>query len=395
MKTKPSLPRAVQAAAVVLAAILVLTGAFWENGKPAPAAPAPAEAKAQPPAVALSQGATASRQTAIVTAAARVTPAVVSIGAERPAYVPFPGAFNDPFFGPQIVQKIRKKTPFIGSGIVVDNLGHVVTNFHVVQGASRLFVTLANNGEYEAQLVDYDEVADIAILKVNAANLRPAPLGDSDKVMLGEWALAVGNPYGNIIEDPTPTVTAGVVSARNRTFRAGGGDESRLYEGMIQTDAAINPGNSGGALANAAGEIIGVNTFIISESGGSVGLGFAIPINKVKRMMSDLTRYGHVRKPEIDFEPIALTPSLQQQMGLPMSKGLLVYRMQTEGPAASAGLQLGDVITQINGQPAPTREDFLSRLYSAPVGSKLKLAVFREGESLTIEYEVREKPRER
>jgi serine protease Do len=371
---------------------------------PAPVAAAPAAALGAPDAaVARQQVLLQSRRTALVNAAERAAPAVVSVGAERTAYVPVPGTdmFEDLFFGPPILyQKIQRKTPYLGSGVSMDREGHIVTNYHVVEGASRLFVTLADKEEYEAELVDADEIYDVAILKLlklkpedkrPAPRLRPAALGDSDTIMLGEWVLAIGNPYGGVLEDPNPTVTAGVVSAKNRRFRASDGQSFRVYEGMIQTDASINPGNSGGALVNALGEAIGINTFILSESGGSIGIGFAIPINRVKRMMDEIRQYGRLRKAALDFVPVPITPHVQRALSLPASQGVLIYRMETGGPAQGAGLRPGDVITAINGVATPSLDEFRERMLRLKVGEELTFKILRGDGALDVKYRVPER----
>ena len=335
----------------------------------------------------------ASRQTALVRAAEVAGPSVVCIGAERTALVRRGLALGqdpfDMFFNPApTYQKMRQKTPYLGSGIAVDKEGHIVTNFHVVEGAERVFVTLHNGKEFEAELVDADAISDIAILKINAPGaIIPATLGDSDDVRLGEWAMAIGNPFGPQLGDPTPTITAGVISAKNRYFRSS--DQTpRLYEGMIQTDAAINPGNSGGALCNAKGEVIGVNTFIFSESGGSVGIGFAIPINKVKHKLEEVRSYGKLRQARLDMEVIDITPYVQQSMELKSTQGALLYRMEKNGPAATAGLQPGDQIQKVNGRAVNTRRDCLVSLYGANVGEKIKIDLLRNNRPMQVEYEI-------
>jgi serine protease Do len=187
--------------------------------------------------------------------------------------------------------------------------------------------------------------------------------------------------------DPTPTITAGVISAKNRYFRSS--DQTpRLYEGMIQTDAAINPGNSGGALCNAKGEVIGVNTFIFSESGGSVGIGFAIPMNKVKRKLEEVRSYGKLRQARLDIEVIDITPYVQQSMELKSTQGALVYRMEKNGPASAAGLQPGDQIQKVNGRAVNTRRDCLVSLYGANVGEKIKIDLLRNNRPMQVEYEI-------
>ena len=338
----------------------------------------------------------ASRDTALVRAAEAASPAVVSIGAERErvAYVGPRGVFDDwfsPFLGPvPFYQKYREKAPCLGSGIAIDKEGHIVTNQHVVEGASRVFVTLANGKEYEAKILDQDEIRDVAVLKIEAGEVFPATLGDSDDVRLGEWALAIGNPYGVLLADPSPTITAGVVSALNRFFRSAG-ELPRLYEGMIQTDASINPGNSGGALVNAAGEVIGVNTFIFSESGGSIGLGFAIPINRVKGMVDELRRYGRFRRVRLDFEPIDLTPSIRRLLSLPRVQGVLVYSVETQGPAERAGIEPGDVIVSVDGHPVASSREFLVHFHGKAVGEALDLQIHREGKTSAVSYRVAER----
>jgi len=332
------------------------------------------------------------RETALVRAAKVAGPGIVSIGAERTAYVrrgPFGNENMFPFFFEPFpsYEKYREKTPYLGSGIVADDEGHVVTNYHVIRGAERIFVTLACGTEREAELIDYDAIGDLAVLRIDPESTTPAPLGDSDDVRPGEWVLAIGNPYGIALGDPCPTITAGVVSARNRFFRTTG-ESPHLYEGMIQTDAAINPGNSGGALVNALGEVIGVNTFIFSQSGGSVGIGFAIPVNKAKRMLEEIRQYGMLRPTRIDFEVINVTAYLQRELDLASPQGVLVYRVESGGPADVAGIEPGDVILRINRHDVVNRREFLIHFAGASAGERLELELMRNKKTERVRYVV-------
>jgi len=411
-------PRFVRFAALLLPALLLLAGRAGSG----PLSPAEKREKAAPPAAAardstvsgagllsragaerdspssstaLSKELDNSRQTALVTAARVAGECVVSIGAERTAYVRRGSLFDDSFlpffFEAPVYQKYRQKTPYLGSGIALDKEGHIVTNHHVIEGADRVFVTLPNGKEYEAEIAEADPIADLAILKINAPGIKPAILGDSEDARPGEWVLAIGNPFGAALGDPCPTITAGVLSARNRFFRTMG-EVPHLYEGMIQTDAAINPGNSGGALVNALGEVVGVNTFIFSESGGSIGIGFAIPINKVKRMLEEIRRYGRLRQARLDFTVIDITPYVMQSLSLSASDGVLVYRVEPRGPAMKAGIKRGDVITSINGRKVQTRREFLTHVLGTPVGETLRFEIVRQNKKTQTNYEVQAAP---
>jgi serine protease Do len=333
-----------------------------------------------------------SRCTALVCAAEEVASAVVSIGAEQTAYARWPGFINDGFMSvpAPIVQEYKRKVPFLGSGIVVRPEGLIVTNYHVVEGARSLFVMLPDKREVEAKLVDSDPVVDIAILKIEAKGLRVARLGNSDDVRLGEWVLAVGNPYGALLEDPTPTITAGVVSAINRFFMTKG-KNPKLYQGMIQSDAAINPGNSGGALVNAAGEVIGVNTFIFTETGGSVGVGFAIPINRVRSILQEVQQFGHLRRNRVDFELVDITPRIQAALGLSSAQGVLVYSVEAGGPAEKSGMIPGDIILSVNQHKVNSRAEVLTHLFGSEVGTNVGMMIQREGKSRQVQYSIAER----
>jgi len=221
------------------------------------------------------------RRNAIVLAAEKVEPAVVSISVEMTRVVqlsPFYDEFFNSFFRDVFPRReYHEVIPKLGSGFIVNRQGYILTNHHVISDGERFFVTLSDGREFEAKLLGADRYADIAVLKIKGKNLPYAELGDSEKLIIGEWAIAIGNPFGNLLTGPEPTVTVGVISATNRTFYPSSSDE-HIYQNMIQTDAAINPGNSGGPLVNAEGKVIGINTFIVTKSGGSMGIGFGFSV---------------------------------------------------------------------------------------------------------------------
>ncbi len=339
-----------------------------------------------------------SRRTAIVTAAERVSPAVVSVSVVATRVVradPFGGVFRDEFFDRFFPPtEYRQRIPGLGSGVIVDAAGLVLTNEHVVREAERIHVTLPDGRQLAARVLGSTPVYDLAVLKVEGARLPAAPLGDSDRLMVGEWAIAIGNPFGYLLNDPQPTVTAGVISATRRDIKsdatAGG-----VYKNMIQTDAAINPGNSGGALVNADGEVIGINTFLFTQSGGSIGLGFAIPINLARRFLAEIQTYGRVRIawPGMTVQP--LTPYLAQRLGFEEPGGLVVTRVDAGGPAARAGVKAGDRIRKVNGQTIVTVDDAQAGIYGAAVGDELRVSVERGGQLKEVRLKLVEAPQAR
>jgi len=253
----------------------------------------------------------ASRRNAIVQAIEKAAPAVVSVNVlqiqkERvldPLSRDFWELFN---FGPRyrvVERERRQEIKCAGSGFIFDRQGHVLTNYHVIESSGQVAsVTLSDGRELEAEVVGADERADVAVLRVKGDNLPTTTLGASTGLLTGEWVIAIGNPFGMLMKDAQPSVTVGVVSANHRRISPSVGGGERLYQDMIQTDAAINPGNSGGPLVNARGEVVGVNTMIFSQSGGSVGLGFALPMDRVKRVAEEIIQYGHRRDPWAGFK---------------------------------------------------------------------------------------------
>ena len=286
------------------------------------------------------EGVSASRRTAITEAVARVAPAVVTVQTEVMERVPA-DAFEQ-FFGGRSGQR---STAGLGSGFIVRADGAIVTNAHVVVGASRISVAMRDGTTYPATLVGIDETNDLAVVKIQARDLPVAPLGSSSGLIIGEWAIAIGNPFGFVLANTEPSVTAGVVSGIGRNL-ATPNEGAGVYVDMIQTDASINPGNSGGPLVNAAGEVIGVNSSIFSPSGGSVGIGFAIPINRARRVVDDLLAHGVVRRPWIGVQPqLARTlvgnPQLHD-LGVPLAREhrtLVLRRLARHGEDRRVGAE--------------------------------------------------------
>ena len=340
-----------------------------------------------------------SRRNAIVAAIERIAPAVVSVNviqmqAERVAD-PFARDFWDLFYTPAPRYRLRERQlNSIGSGFIIDSQGHIVTNYHVVEDAEKIAsVTLTDGREIEAELIGGDKRTDLAVLRAKGTDLPYAPLGDSSSVLIGEWAIAIGNPFGVLMKDPHPSVSVGVISANHRRISPAIAKGERLYQDMIQTDAAINPGNSGGPLVNANGEVIGVNTMIFSTSGANVGLGFALPINRVRRMADEIIRYGRRRDPWPGFkvEDIsALRQDLRDQLGLRVEQGGIVVNILTSAPAYTAGLQPGDAILSINGEPIASSSDVDFAIWDLFVDDPVELEVDRQGTRHTIKFTIQE-----
>lgn len=336
-----------------------------------------------------------SRRNAIVRAIEKAAPAVVTINVvqiqqERvgdPFFNEFWGIFNQPHVR-------NRKVESLGSGFIFDTLGHIVTNYHVLQGADAISsITLPDGRTIDAEYIGADPRTDIALLQAKGVSVMPAPLGDSDSLLVGEWVIAIGNPFGAMMRDPQPSVSVGVVSATHRRVSRDVSEGGRLYQDLIQTDAAINPGNSGGPLVNAAGQVVGVNTMIFSSSGGSQGLGFAIPANRVKRVVAELIQYKRRRDPWIGIHGEAvedLNPYALRQFGVSAKTGVLVTEMMNGCPAVQAGLELGDVIIEFNGQRVthPTEVDFAN--WDLFPGDKATLKVDRRGAPVTVTFNIEE-----
>lgn len=332
-----------------------------------------------------SKSITRSRENAIVLAAKRVGPAVVSISVIQTRYYrtsPFFDDFFDEFFRELFPPRVYKKEiSSLGSGFIINEKGYILTNGHVVHNAEKIKVTLPDGREFDATIVGEDEISDIAMLKIDGKDLPYTVLGNSDDLIIGEWAIAIGNPFGYILEDPQPSVTVGVISALNRSIKPGS-KRAGIYKNMIQTDAAINPGNSGGPLINADGEVIGINTFIITTSRGSEGVGFAIPINSAKKVISELIKYGEKRKVWLGIDVQQITELLRKTLKLKSKDGVLVSDIEKQSPAFKSGIRTGDIIISINEKKIKNPGDYISVVSNIIVGEDVKISVKREEERI-------------
>jgi serine protease Do len=304
----------------------------------------------------------AQRRTGIVEAASRVAPAVVTVNtiATEPAQS---NDFESFFFGPRAAQRMTG----LGSGFVISADGVILTNDHVVRGADKIRVTLQDGRDLEAELVGSDPVTDVAVLRVKATGLPTAPLGTSKGLMIGEWVVAIGNPFGNMFSNTEPTVTTGVVSAVGRHIIPNGDDQG-FYLGMIQTDASINPGNSGGPLVDVLGEVIGINSSIFSRSGGSEGLGFAIPIDRALRVADDLLKFREVKRAWLGFD---VQPDQADEFG--RTHGVRIARVAQGSPAAGVGLSAGTKLLEAGGQRLNAPLDFENVLLDLRAGDEIEL----------------------
>ena len=343
-----------------------------------------------------SAGISEARRSVITTAAQRASPAVVTVWVEATRMVrvdPFAGLFRDPFFNQFVPSPERaQRITGLGSGVIVDASGLVLTNEHVVREADSVKVTLPDGRQFSARVLGSSPAYDLAVLRVPGTRLPVATLGRSGDLVVGEWAIAIGNPFGNLLENPEPTVTAGVISATDRDIK-GGATETGIYKHMIQTDAAINPGNSGGALVNADGEVIGINTFILSGSGGSVGIGFAIPSDLARRILDEVVRFGRVRVAWPGMQVQVVDQRLAEQLGWTREGGLVVTRVTPGGPAAGAGVKVRDRIWRVNRRSVNTVDDVQASVYGLFVGDRLDLSLERDGRPLALQIVLAEAPR--
>ena len=324
-----------------------------------------------------------SRRTAIVRSVERVAPAVVTVHVLDIQYERVVDPFIDDFFRSfsffRPPTRIRERpVRAIGSGFVINREGYIITNYHVVENAKYVSVTLPDGRNLEVEFIGADERSDLAVLKGKGEDLPYVELGNSDDLLIGEWMIAIGNPFGLLVRDPQPSVSVGVVSATNRQVSHTVGRGERYYQDMIQTDAAINPGNSGGPLVNSLGQVVGVNTFIFSQSGGNIGLGFAIPINRAKRVVDEIIRHGR----RLSTWP-GFTAVLTQA-------GPTVYEIRTDSPAYRAGLRRGDVITGLNGEPVEHPTDINFAFWGMFVGDEATIAVDRQGAKLEFTFRIQE-----
>jgi len=330
-------------------------------------------ANAQSPAAA-QQTIEQERRNAIVRAAERAAPSVVSVNTVRTQRVRARTVWEQFFLGPGAAREV----PGLGSGFIIDASGLILTNEHVVRGADEVVVTLSDGTDLPAEIVGADEATDLALLRVrppSGRRLPVAPLGTSNDLVIGEWAIAIGNPFGFLLSNVEPTVTAGVISGVGRNIIPDAtGQERGFYLDMIQTDASINPGNSGGPLLNALGDVIGVNSSIISGSGGNIGLGFAIPIDRARRVAASLLEHGAVRRAWVG---VTLETGDTDRFG--RSRDVRIASVAPGSPAERAGLRAGDTIIRANGRRVATPLDWEARLLDSSVGQPLQLVTRRGG----------------
>jgi len=319
------------------------------------------------------------RGNAIVQATRRVAPAVVSINVVQPQPVRDPSMEFLERMGFIPKRNYFRNVQNMGSGLIVSDDGLIVTNMHVVSGAVQIIVTLSDGRQFQAVLLDEVERYDLAILQIQGRELPVASMAASDDLQIGEWAIAIGSPYGYLLADTQPTVTVGVISALNRDIRKTEGE--RAYLGMIQTDAAINPGNSGGPLVNTKGEVVGINTFIFSDTGGSVGIGFALPVSRVKTVIEEIRKYGHYRQANLGFSLQRLSPGIIQYLNLTDPVGAVVMAVQQGSPVWKSGLRPRDIFREIEGIPLENLDTLYRVVYNANVGDRLRFRAEREGES--------------
>jgi serine protease Do len=290
--------------------------------------------------------------------------------------------FNDfwrRFFGGPLPRGPQRQRS-LGSGFIIDADGSILTNNHVVENAQKIVVKLANDEEYEAKVIGRDSKTDIAVIKIDARNqLSPASLGDSDSLEVGEWVVAIGNPFGL-----DSTITSGIVSAKGRHIGQG------PYDNFIQTDASINPGNSGGPLINLRGEVIGINTAIFSRTGGNMGIGFAIPINLAKELLPQLRGKGKVTRGYLGVLIQKVTPEIAESLGMDRGYGALVANVSKDGPAEKAGVKVGDVIVEFDGKPVKDSADLPIIVARTPVDKKVRMKVLRDKNEVTLSVAVGE-----
>jgi Do/DeqQ family serine protease len=323
----------------------------------------------------------------------RVAPAVVTIRSTERARAAQQFPFSDDptlreFFGDRMPQQQQtpQRVQGVGSGVIVNSDGYILTNHHVVDGALEIKVELTDNRIFPAKLVGSDAPSDLAVLKIDAKDLPVLHLGDSDKVRVGDFVLAVGNPLGI-----GQTVTSGIVSAKGRTTGLSDGS----FEDFLQTDAAINRGNSGGALVNTTGELIGINSQILSPSGGSIGIGFAIPSNMARAVMDQLMKTGKVRRGMLGVTIQSVDADLASSLSLPAARGAIVTSVSSGGPAEKAGLKRGDVITAINKQPVIDNNSLRNLVATQPPGSSVEVTASRNGRDQNFQVALAELPERR
>jgi len=338
----------------------------------------------------INEAVSSSRRNAITRTVAMASPAVVGINViEVQQYRQWSPWGDDPFFRRFFGdQTYSRQVQELGSGFVISSDGYILTNDHVAGNAKEITVTMTSGEKYKAELVGTDQVSDIALLKIDGKNLPYLKLGNSDDVIIGEWVIALGNPFGLFAVNDKPTVTVGVVSSTGMNLSA---QQGRVYKGMIQTDAAINAGNSGGPLLNSVGEVIGVNAVIYSPSrdGGNIGLGFAIPMNRVKGIMAELKRSGKVeREFWTGLEIQAVDRRIAKYFGLDKVEGVIISDVKRGSPGDQGGFKVGDIILGANGEKITDESSLISVIDDAKVGDVVSIRVIREKKEIQLKLKL-------
>ncbi len=345
---------------------------------------------------------TLSRHTAVTSAVKICEPAIVGINVTEVRQVeyrdPFGDYFDDPFFRQFFGDRGRRRTQQyqvqgLGSGFIISPDGYILTNHHVAGQASKIIVTMTDGSKYNAEVVGSDMTSDVALLKIDANNLAYLKLGDSDDIILGEWVLAFGNPFGLFDLNAKPTITVGVVSNSGINLN----EQGRVYKDMIQTDAAISSGNSGGPLVNALGEVIGMNTVIFSTAqtgrgAGSIGIGWAIPINRVKTVVDLLKKDKKInRNFDIGMEIREIDDEVAHYLQIKKRDGVVVLGVSSKSPAGQAGVEPGDIILEVNGKKILRENDFTFGMADNMVGDKVTFKLLRDDKEMSLSFKLTEK----
>jgi len=380
------------------AALLVALALIPVAGCTKPGGDVPASLR-EPDKAAANDAVSAGRANALVTASAKCSPAVVTVNTVQtvrrrvfnPFFSPLWQEFYRDFMGPPY-QEYQQEVPAMGSGFIFDPDGYILTAEHVVHGADKIEVTLPDGRTFPAAWVGSDYEHDVAVLKIDATNLPYVELGDSSGLMIGEWAIAIGNPFGNVVESASPTVSVGVISAVNRQMRNAGEGGIRVYDDLIQTDASINPGNSGGPLVDATGRAVGINVTIITTSGGSLGIGFAVPINRARVIARTLIQGKGEPTSWIGVYPLGITPAMAKAFGLPDAEGVMIGDIDENGPAFRVNLGRGDVILGVDGKPVKDVAAFEATVAAVKPGGSVQLKVRRGQNLMTGNVAVEKQP---
>lgn len=343
------------------------------------AAPAPPPAVSAPLVLPAPQVSAAAQPGSLAAAVRRAAPAVVSINTSRITRHPFA---DDPWFRLFFGQQGSQSQSGLGSGVIMSSDGYVLTNNHVVQEADHIEAVLADGRRANARVIGADPESDLAVLKIDLPDLPVMTPSDSDRIEVGDRVLAIGNPFG-----VGQTVTSGIVSALGRDQLG-----INTFENFIQTDAAINPGNSGGALTDEQGRLLGINTAIYSRSGGSLGIGFAIPVNVARQALQDIVQNGRVVRGWIGVESTALTPELAENLGAASAQGVIITGVLNGGPAARAGMRPGDVVTRINGRPIRTVAELRAGITALRPGTAATFTALRQGQNVEMQLVPGQRP---